>query len=31
MLEDAGDALLKELLDHATRPQFVYPHHKARR
>jgi alpha-ketoglutarate-dependent taurine dioxygenase len=27
MPEEAGDALLQELLDHATRPQFVYTHH----
>jgi taurine dioxygenase len=27
MPEDAGDALLQELLDHATRPQFIYTHH----
>jgi taurine dioxygenase len=27
MPEAEGDALLQELLDHATRPQFVYTHH----
>ncbi len=27
MPEDAGDALLLELLEHATQPQFVYTHH----
>jgi len=27
MSEDEGDALLPELLDHATRPSFIYTHH----
>jgi len=27
MPETEGDALLQELLDHATQPQFVYTHH----
>jgi taurine dioxygenase len=27
MPEDDGEALLAELLEHATRPQFVYTHH----
>lgn len=27
MPEPEGDALLQELLDHATQPQFVYTHH----